>query len=106
MSEDLLADFMGSLLIVVPAIIGIIFAYWLYKKAGLRGRAVAPAQHSRAIRQLLRRARVGSPRVFGSGGGSCGGVAVRPECGDWRSRAGDCTSAPSPTRGLSDCRLR
>ena len=34
MSEDLLADFMGSLLIVVPAIIGIIFAYWLYKKAG------------------------------------------------------------------------
>lgn len=33
MAEDLLADFMGSLLIVGPAVIGLLFAYWLYKKA-------------------------------------------------------------------------
>lgn len=33
MAEDLLADFMGSLLIVGPAVIGMLFAYWLYKKA-------------------------------------------------------------------------
>ena len=27
-----MADLMGSLLIVVPAAFGIVFAYWLYKK--------------------------------------------------------------------------
>jgi|AntAceMinimDraft_5_1070358.scaffolds.fasta_scaffold89880_2 hypothetical protein len=36
MAEELLADFMGSLLIVAPAVIGMVFAYWLYKKAGGR----------------------------------------------------------------------
>ena len=32
MAENLLADLMGSLLIVAPAAFGIVFAYWLYKK--------------------------------------------------------------------------
>jgi len=32
MAENLLADLMGSLLIVAPAVFGIVFAYWLYKK--------------------------------------------------------------------------
>ena len=32
MAENLLADLMGSLLIVAPAVFGIMFAYWLYKK--------------------------------------------------------------------------
>ena len=35
MADDLLADFMGSLLIVGPALVGVIFAFWLYKKARL-----------------------------------------------------------------------
>ena len=33
MAEDLLADFMGSLLVVAPAVVGMLFAFWLYKKA-------------------------------------------------------------------------
>jgi hypothetical protein len=32
MAEDILADLMGSLLIVAPAVFGMIFAYWLFKK--------------------------------------------------------------------------
>ena len=32
MAENLLADLMGSLLIVAPVVFGIVFAYWLYKK--------------------------------------------------------------------------
>ena len=36
--EDYLADFMGSLLIVVPAFLGLLFAYWLYKKVAKVGR--------------------------------------------------------------------
>ena len=32
MAEDILADLMGSVLIVAPAVFGMIFAYWLFKK--------------------------------------------------------------------------
>tara|TARA_B100001778_G_C18451693_1_gene567020 strand:- start:421 stop:672 length:252 start_codon:yes stop_codon:yes gene_type:complete len=32
MAEDILADLMGSFLIVAPAVFGLIFAYWLFKK--------------------------------------------------------------------------
>jgi len=32
MAEDILADLMGSFLIVAPAVFGMIFAYWLFKK--------------------------------------------------------------------------
>jgi hypothetical protein len=36
MAEDILADLMGSFLIVAPAVFGIIFAYWLFKKVRAR----------------------------------------------------------------------
>ena len=37
MAEDILADLMGSFLIVAPAVFGMIFAYWLFKKVRARG---------------------------------------------------------------------
>ena len=36
MAEDILADLMGSFLIVAPAVFGMIFAYWLFKKVRLQ----------------------------------------------------------------------
>ena len=37
MAEDILADLMGSFLIVAPAVLGVVFAYWLFKKVRRRG---------------------------------------------------------------------
>tara|TARA_B110000977_G_scaffold63536_2_gene86358 strand:- start:17525 stop:17872 length:348 start_codon:yes stop_codon:yes gene_type:complete len=48
MAEDILADLMGSFLIVAPAVFGMLFAYWLFKK--VRGRT-APTSKIETTRQ-------------------------------------------------------
>ena len=57
MAEDILADLMGSFLIVAPAVFGMIFAYWLFKKVRLQC-----AQRPKIYASRLERCRR-SPRV-------------------------------------------
>ena len=55
MAEDILADLMGSFLIVAPAVFGMIFAYWLFKKVRLQRSQrpkIDPSRFERCRRSL------------------------------------------------------
>jgi hypothetical protein len=61
MAEDILADLMGSFLIVAPAVFGMIFAYWLFKKVRLQ-RAQRPKIYASRLERCRRSPRAGDDR--------------------------------------------